>query len=75
MTEPFTVLIWRFNTRYQKEWTKPITNKQILYKCIKVNTSAMWQHTTKLKYSSPNRFKKQKQKKTRATQKRVYFVN
>ena len=49
---------------------------KLLYKCIKANTSAICCTYHQLKYSSPNRSNKQKQKKkTRAAQKSPPFEN
>ena len=76
MLVPLTVLIWRFNTRFflniKKSMDKNNHQLKILYKCIKANTSAIWQqmlHISPTKYSSPNHLKKE----TRATQKKPTF--
>ena len=64
MLVPLSVSVWRFNTRFlqtEKRMDKNNRKLTILYKRIK----AMATHASctyhQLKYSSPNRLKKQKQ--------------
>ena len=65
---PLTISIWRFNNQIKKickKWMdKKNCKKNLLNKCIKANTSALWQHMLhtyhQLKYSSPNLSNKQK---------------